>query len=100
MLRASRPAATIASASMTVAAARQRPATTGTASPAVVRAAGAAAYDGSSISSAATAEMMTITCWVRSVPIHGISTKLVIIDPAIAPTVLAAYTPPARRAAS
>src|SRR6266850_1940190 len=43
---------------------------------------------------------MTSTCVACWLPIHGISTKLATIDPAIAPTVFAAYTPPASTAAS
>src|SRR4051812_7575372 len=50
--------------------------------------------------SADNAETMMITCSACDVPIHGIRMKLVTSDPAIAPTVLAAYTPPASCAAS
>src|SRR5262249_32332087 len=57
-------------------------------------------YAGSSISSADSADVMMITCSLCELPIHGISTKLVTSDPTIAPTVFAAYTPPASRAAS
>src|SRR5690242_19280024 len=57
-------------------------------------------YAGSSISSAASAAVMMITCSECELPIQGISTKLVASEPTMAPTVFAAYTPPASRAAS
>src|SRR5262249_28451551 len=60
----------------------------------------AAEYDGSSIISAEIAETTIITCCACEVPIHGIRTKLTMSDPRIAPTVFAAYTPPAIRAES
>src|SRR4051812_10928682 len=50
--------------------------------------------------SADSADTMMITCSACDVPIHGIRMKLVTSDPRIAPTVFAAYTPPASRAAS
>src|SRR5438034_8493207 len=43
---------------------------------------------------------MISTCSECELPIQGTSTKLVTSEPAIAPTVFAAYTPPASRAAS
>src|SRR4051794_3004094 len=52
------------------------------------------------MTSAESADTMMITCSACDVPIQGIRMKLVINEPAMAPTVLAAYTPPASRAAS
>jgi hypothetical protein len=46
--------------------------------------------DGSSSSSADSAETMMIACSECELPIHGIRMKLVTSEPAIAPTVLAA----------
>ena len=46
--------------------------------------------DGSSISSADSADTMMMTCSVCELPIHGIRTKLVTIEPTMAPTVFAA----------
>src|SRR5207247_3289269 len=46
------------------------------------------------------AEMMIKTCVECELPIHGTRTKVTTSEPTIAPTVFAAYTPPASRAAS
>ena len=58
------------------------------------------AYAGSSMSSPDTAAMPINTCCACWLPIVGTSRKLAPSEPTIAPTVLAAYTPPASRAAS
>src|SRR5712692_2856184 len=59
-----------------------------------------ALYDGSSISSAESADTIISACSAWELPIRGTSTNVVISDPTMAPTVFAAYTPPASRAAS
>src|SRR5213078_3553458 len=105
MLRASRPAAIMASARMIVpekatAEDAERAEYLSCSTVSAFSAVAFRANDGSSISSADSAETMTITCSECDVPIQGMRMKLVTSDPAIAPTVFAAYTPPASRAAS
>src|SRR5262245_18629854 len=88
-LRAKSPAMTIATARTNV------PETLKRGLPSV-----APVYDGSSMSSADSADTMSDDCSAWELPIHGTRTKLVAIEPTMAPTVFAAYTPPASRAAS
>src|SRR5262245_2706217 len=92
--RASSPATTIAPASSAVPARFQEDFRAGLAASVMPE------YEGSSISSAEIADATISTCCACDVPIHGTSTKLATSDPRIAPTVLAAYTPPAIRAES
>src|SRR5262245_10498713 len=91
-LRASNPAVIIAAASIAV--------------PATFKPLEASEPDsadaciGSSSRSADRADTTMSTCCECELPIHGTRMKLVTSEPAMAPTVFAAYTPPARRAAS
>src|SRR5262245_33395435 len=64
------------------------------------RTSAAPANDGSSRISAESADAMISICSEWALPIHGTSTKLIASEPTMAPTVLAAYTPPASHAAS